>query len=346
MYNCWNLKGELTIKTKVPASGDLNQSVDLFKPLDSSWDNIMWQKLSTIEPCNSPTNAFNQKHLLTTFASGGFNISDWLEILNKQFANKDKAVDKDTSAESGLTHPLVNAHWNDTSRTYSPFTWICGDSSKINAEPDQVNNWTTKANEGHKIPVFEELTAKNSTDSSRVGDIPTEKLGVDKIKPDTAAKTKPGRYRIRHDVVEKSILRAVKNHYVDDFKAFYNFTEKAKRTKQGYDGEVYQNAREYIRLKLPHCTYEDAFIFFVALVDTKKQYVKPHPKYPQICKKIRDLLHCYNSQRAEEMLKFPEFAFLVRTYLNSQSFSDKTPLYQSKVRMFREKWVDTFNGAN
>lgn len=184
---------------------------------------------------------------------------------------------------------------------------------------------------------MEELTAKNSTYSSRVGDIPTEKLGVDKIKPVTAEKTKPGRYRIRHDVVEKSILRAVKNHYVDDFKAFYNFTEKAKRTKQGYDREVYQNAREYIRLKLPQCAYEDAFIFFVALVDTKKQYVTPHPKYPQICKKIRDLLHCYNSQRAEEMLKYPEFAFLVLAYLNSQSFSNKTPLYQSKVRMFREK---------
>jgi hypothetical protein len=84
----------------------------------------MWQKLSTIEPCINPTNTFNQKHLLTTFASRGFDISDWLEILNKQFASKDRAIDKDTSAESGLTHPLVNTHENDTSRTYSPFTWI------------------------------------------------------------------------------------------------------------------------------------------------------------------------------------------------------------------------------
>lgn len=119
---------------------------------------------------------------------------------------------------------------------------------------------------------------------------------------------KPSRYRIRHDVIEKSIIRAVKNFYLDDFKMFFNFTEKTTRRKPGYSDIVYKKAGEYILTKLSDCPFWDAYVYLVALIDTKKQYVNPHPKYPGLGKLVKDLLHCYNSQKADEMLDHPEFS--------------------------------------
>lgn len=159
MYNCWNLRGDPAVGSDILASKGSDRSVQTYKTLNPSWDNVICQKLSTIEPCISPTNTFNQKHLLTSFAVGSYDISVldlWLGRLNKQFTKRDGVFDKDPSTESGLTHPLVNTLWNDTSQTNPQFTWIWGETSKTNANSHETNNCVDKVSEFYNLPNAEE----------------------------------------------------------------------------------------------------------------------------------------------------------------------------------------------
>jgi len=56
----------------------------------------------------------------------------------------------------------------------------------------------------------------------------------EKLQKRTPVKPAGSKYRVRHDVIEKSILRAIKNHYVTQFRNFFDFTEKKLRKKEGY----------------------------------------------------------------------------------------------------------------
>jgi len=149
--------------------------------------------------------------------------------------------------------------------------------------------------------------------------------------------SKSNKYRVRHDVVEKSILRAIKNHYVSEFRTFFDFTKKSIRRKPNYSDLVYANALKYVNSKMPDNRFENLHVFLVALVDTKKNYVKPHPSYPNIKKQLSEMLKRYNSWKADQVIEQPEFAYLILRFFSVHDLSSKCQLYSSKVAAYKQR---------
>lgn len=122
------------------------------------------------------------------------------------------------------------------------------------------------------------------------------------------------RFQLRKDVITKSIFRQAKSYYVNDFKKTFNFSKRIRRVNFNHSDEVYKKAKEYINKKFSEDS-SDLHLVFVALVDSKQKYTRPHPRFGSLNQEINSLLRAFNKNKSEKMLQVEEFSQLLLHYM-------------------------------
>jgi hypothetical protein len=144
--------------------------------------------------------------------------------------------------------------------------------------------------------------------------------------------------RIRNDVVEKSIIRGVKNYYLADFRRFFDFTRGSLRIKCNYSKIVYEKGEEYVRKNFEGWEIPHLNVFLLALIDTKKMYVSPHREFPELKRRLKSLFYSYNSAKLERLMDKPQFWVLMLEYFNRVRRENSNRQYKEKIDFYRQWW--------
>lgn len=76
----------------------------------------------------------------------------------------------------------------------------------------------------------------------------------------------------RIDVVRKSIFRSMKKYYFNEFKAFFDFTQKKKKYTPQYIPDVRSNMRKYISAIFGQENIDEMYPYILALIDNKQRF--------------------------------------------------------------------------
>lgn len=125
-------------------------------------------------------------------------------------------------------------------------------------------------------------------------------------------------FNVRLDVVRKTIFRAMKKYYVNEFKNFFDYTQRKRKPSVDHCQEVIDQAKKYLIGSFAGNQYEDMYLFLVALIDTKQKYSESNSKFPELGTQINGLLRSFNTKKAKALLKFKEFSMLLLNFLNKE----------------------------
>lgn len=126
--------------------------------------------------------------------------------------------------------------------------------------------------------------------------------------------TSKANFRLRTDVVNKTILRAFKKYYTKRFKSFYDFSKMRKGEIN--NEEFLCKADEFVTKHLGESKFGDMHIFVASIVDTKQKYSNANPRYSKLKDQINSLLYSFNKQKVEALLSYPEFSHLLLHFLD------------------------------
>lgn len=129
-------------------------------------------------------------------------------------------------------------------------------------------------------------------------------------------------FKLRTDVVNKTILRAFKKFYTQSFKSFYDFT-KVKKSEINNE-EFLAKADEFITKILGESKFGDMHIFLASIVDTKQRFANVNSKHEKLKTQINGLLYSFNKRKVEALLSYPEFSSLLIHFLSRQDIIDQT----------------------
>lgn len=137
-------------------------------------------------------------------------------------------------------------------------------------------------------------------------------------------------FNVRLDVVRKTIFRAMKKFYVQDFKSFFDFTQRKRKLNPNFGQEIFEKAKEYASktFGVENCT--DAAYFIVALIDTKQKYLQSDNKFTDLGNQINSLLRSFNTKKSKALLKYKQFSVLILYFLNNQENIDELMLNKDK----------------
>lgn len=177
--------------------------------------------------------------------------------------------------------------------------------------------------EKHKTDVEEETVNDKKTTNLKevnplkVGEPQSSTSECDQVS--TSTKGKPRKYSLRLDVVKKTIFRSLKKYYNNAWK-----THCDKSIKDS--AEIFKEAHKFITKTFGADDQGEMHLFFVALIDNKKRYTHEDPRYEQLRAQIASMLSCFNKNKIDALLKFPEFSKLVVYFLSqpiSETFKDR-----------------------
>lgn len=166
---------------------------------------------------------------------------------------------------------------------------------------------------------------------------------------------KPANFNVRLDVVRKTIFRAMKKYYVNEFKSFFDYTQRKRKPTVDHCQEVIEQARKYLSSSFVDTQYDDMYLFLVALIDTKQKYLESNSKFPQLGTQINGLLRSFNTKKAKGLMKFKEFSMLLLNFLNKEEniaelLKDKSEqeckqTYITQIELLKEQASSTLAAA-
>lgn len=166
--------------------------------------------------------------------------------------------------------------------------------------------------------------------------------------------TSKANFRLRTDVVNKTILRAFKKYYTKRFKSFYDFS-KARKGEINNE-EFLCKADEFVTKHLGESKFGDMHIFVASIVDTKQKYSNVNPKYSKLKDQINSLLYSFNKQKVEALLSYPEFSHLLLHFLDQPNIThqivknkedaETMRVYKKQIESIRERCKTHLHVAN
>lgn len=198
--------------------------------------------------------------------------------------------------------------------------------------------------EEEKTPGVESDATSNVDKSSQMKEVnllkvgETQKLSQAPESVSSQPKDKLKKYSLRLDVVKKTIFRSLKKFYNIEWK------EHCKRNIRESE-EVFEEAKKYITKIFTSNESTQMHLYLVALIDNKKRYNHSDAKYVELRTQIASMLSCFNKNKIDALLKFPEFAKLVIYFLNQpveETFKDRNDpevlkVYESQVEELKKQ---------
>lgn len=140
-----------------------------------------------------------------------------------------------------------------------------------------------------------------------------EELKVNKAEEN---ETKMTMYSMRKDVISKTIFRSIRKYFINDFKAFYDFTKCQKSHNSETSGEFITKIRQYLCSKLTHnCDVQELSVLLLWVIDTKQRYCSVSQQSLDKNKTIISLLYSYNKKKLLELQGSKEFLTLVLHFI-------------------------------
>jgi hypothetical protein len=158
-------------------------------------------------------------------------------------------------------------------------------------------------------------------------------------------KSKTVNFTLRLDVVRKSIFRAMKKYYVNDFKKSFNFTQRKKKDSNIFNKELVEEAQKYLDGKWPENPLDSLCYYLIALIDTKQKYVPDYEAYPSVCSNINSMLRSFNTKKAKNLFAQKEFSYLLLNYFKTENIqqllderkdAESRAIYQAEVKAMIE----------
>lgn len=110
-------------------------------------------------------------------------------------------------------------------------------ASKDKQDTDVEENEHSSSHQSFKSKVGEKCIAgENKIDTTIYQQSPAS--------PETPSNSNT--FNVRLDVVRKTIFRAMKKFYVQDFKTFFDFTQRKRKMNPNFGQEIFEKAKEYV----------------------------------------------------------------------------------------------------
>ena len=122
-------------------------------------------------------------------------------------------------------------------------------------------------------------------------------------------------YRLRKDVVSKSIFRKARKFLVLKFKQFHDYTKLRRKNIC----KLLEKIDEFINIYYPDNFTEDMRIFVLAFLDPKSKYIAKTPETSRIRNLGYNLVYKFSRIVIEELFTFPEFSILISEFVKCEN---------------------------
>ena len=126
-------------------------------------------------------------------------------------------------------------------------------------------------------------------------------------------------YHLRQDVIIKIIFRCMRKYYLKDFKAFFDFSKCSSASNSDTNGVLYRQINRYLDTKFGDSTLENMAIYFISIIDIKEKFISISDEHRELKETISGLLYCYNKPKLLNLIKIPQFALLMFSFLNKSN---------------------------
>jgi len=168
----------------------------------------------------------------------------------------------------------------------------------------------------NQIPNLGEFVSYKDSDNKR-GETSLDNCDNESSK--SKSSTTKSNFKLRTDVVNKTILRAFKKYYTMEFKAFYDFS-KIRKTCINTE-EFLTKADEFVTKHMGESKFGDMNVFLASIVDSKQKHSKANAKYEKLKSQVNSLLYSFNKKKVEALLSYPEFSILLLNFLSQPSIT-------------------------
>jgi hypothetical protein len=256
-------------------------------------------------------------------------------IVNRKKSGENKEYLKKTFDETIQSSNSAFKNYAKSKQAKSFSMKLTENLSKVNRVWNSKNSLVTHQNfrilekvnsefKGNIIaPLINQLKANLVSSKSNYGRVNAkEEIKCDISEDDTSrSKTSVSKsnFKLRTDVVTKTILRAFKKYYTTKFKEFYDFS-KVKKSNTS-DEEFLRAAGEYVTNQLSESNFDEMHIFLASIVDTKQKGASSDPKYEKLRGQVNSLLYSFNKKKIDGLLSYPEFSLLLLNFLNRPSLA-------------------------
>ena len=156
-------------------------------------------------------------------------------------------------------------------------------------------------------------------------------------------------YYLRKDVITKSILRAMRKYYFNEFRLDLDFTKVSSLTDASDSStKGYAKAREYLIRKFKHHYSSEMVYLLLCLLDPKGKYFILSEEAQETRSLVCKLLYKYNRPTLEEMIAMPHFIEFFARFIKIPSLVGKEikirndeeckKAYQKQVDLFKMIW--------
>ena len=123
-------------------------------------------------------------------------------------------------------------------------------------------------------------------------------------------------YHLRQDVIVKIIFRCMRKHYMKDFKAFFDFSKCNSDSNSDTNGELVRQINRYLEAKFGDISLDNMAIYFISIIDIKEKFMSISDRHRELKEIISGLLYCYSKPKLLNLIKIPQFAMLLLSFLN------------------------------
>ena len=132
-------------------------------------------------------------------------------------------------------------------------------------------------------------------------------------------KSKRKLYHLRQDVIVKIIFRCMRKYFIKDFKAFFDFSKCRSNNNSDKNGVLYRQINRYLDAKFGDKKLENMAIYFTSIIDIKEKFISMSNQHKDLKETISGLLYCYNKIKLSNLIKIPQFALLMFSFLNKSN---------------------------
>ena len=158
------------------------------------------------------------------------------------------------------------------------------------------------------------IETPNTIENEIFSEVNNEVLEIGGNAPNTKTTNLNGRI----DVVRKSIFRSMKKYYYNEFKSFFDFTQKKRKYTPQYVPDVRSNMRKYISEVFGRENIDEMYPYILALIDNKQRFWERNSIESETNYHVNSLLLSYNEKKFRKLIDQKGFSKMLHYFFKKR----------------------------